>query len=150
MRGRRYSINGTVNIASPSKSLIVLSSTTAIEPHIYTITFGSQDTPADSGIEWDIQRFTAAGTSTATTPANLGPTTTAATAVSGKTCTVEPTYTANTVLWRTALNQRATHTVVFDPEGALVLPATANNGAGMFPVHASSTVAVVTNWHYLE
>lgn len=150
MRGRRYAINGDQNVASSSVSELGLTSTSAIEPHIYLMSWGCQDTPADSALELYLQRYTAAGTATAVTPSPLGPTTTAATASAGKNHTVEPTYTSNLILWRMALNQRASHSVILDPEGAFVLPATANNGLGSYRVHASSTVNCDSSWHYLE
>ena len=150
MRGRRYSIDGEQNIASPSDTLLTLTGGTTIEPHLYTFTVGCEDTPADASIVWYIQRTTAAGTGTAVTPQNLGPGTTAATTAAAENHTSEPTYTSNAILWRLALNQRATHTVIFDPEGALVVPATANNGLGLFPSHASSTVLCSSTMHFLE
>ncbi len=145
MKGRRYSVRGDQNIASPSVSMIGITATTAVEPGVYMISWGSQDTPADSAIQWDIQRYTAAGTATAVTPQNLGPGTTA-----GKNHTAEPTYTSNAILWEMALNQRASHTVVLDPDGALYCPASANNGLGMYATHASSTVNCIGCWHLQE
>ncbi len=150
MRGRRYAVNGDQNIASGVVSMLGLTSTSAIEPSVYFMSLGCQDTPADTAIEWYIQRYTAAGTNTAVTPTPLGPTTTAATATAGKNHTGEPTYTSNLILWRMALNQRASHTICLDPEGALSLPATNSNGIGIYPVHASSTVNCNGTWHYLE
>lgn len=150
MRGRRYAIDGDQNVASPADTMLGLTSTAAVEPAVYFLSLGCQDTPADSALEWFIQRYTAAGTATAVTPAPLGPTTTASTATAGENHTVEPTYTANLILWRMALNQRASHTIVFDPEGALCLPATANNGIGIYANHASSTVNCSGTMHFLD
>ena len=150
MRGRRYSIDGEQNIASPADSCLGLTSTTAIEPTIYMVTVGCEDVPADASIVWYAQRYTAAGTNTSVTPQNLGPSAVAATASAGENHSGEPTYTSNAILWRLALNQRATHTVVFDPDGGLSLPATANNGVGFYPSHASSTVLVSATAHFME
>lgn len=150
MRGRRYSIDGEQNVASPADTCLGLTSTTAIEPIIYMVTVGCEDTPADASLVWYMGRSTAAGTNTAVTPQNLGPSTVAATAAAGENHTAEPTYTSNAILWRLALNQRATHTVVFDPDGGVALPATANNGVGLYPSHASSTVLVSATMHYTE
>lgn len=150
MRGRRYAVNGDQNVASPAATMLTLTGGTTIEPHVYAFSVGCHDTPADSAIQWYIQRSTAAGTGTAVTPQNLGPSTVAASGTCAKNHTSEPTYTSNAILWRMALNQRATHTVNLDPEGALVIPATANNGLGIYGSHASSTVDCSTTWHYLE
>lgn len=150
MRGRRYALNGDQNIASPAATMLTVTGGTTIEPHVYMLSLGCHDTPADSALQWYIQRTTAAGTGTSVTPQNLGPTTTAATAAGAKNHTSEPTYTSNAILWRMALNQRASHTVILDPEGALVIPATANNGLGIYGSHASSTVDCDCTIHFLE
>lgn len=150
MRGRRYSVDGEQNIASPADSCIGITATTAVEPGIYFIAIGCEDTPADASIPWYLQRYTAAGTATAVTPQNLGPGTTAGTATAGEDHTVEPTYTANAILFRLALNQRAAHSLVLDSDGAIFAPATANNGLGLYPSHASSTVLCSATAHFQE
>lgn len=150
MKGRRYSVDGEQNIASPTDTCLGITATTAVEPGIYYIGLGCEDTPADASITWYLGRTTAAGTNTAVTPQNLGPSTTASTTTAGENHTAEPTYTANAVLWRLALNQRASHSLVFDPDGALYAPATSNNGIALYPVHASSTVLVSGTMHFQE
>lgn len=150
MKGKRYSIDGEQNIASPTDTCLGLTSTSAVEPGIQLITVGCEDTPADASLVWYLQRFTAAGTATSVTPQNLGPSTTAGVATAGEDHTVEPTYTSNAILFRLALNQRASHTVIFDPDGCIYCPATANNGLGLAPVHASSTVKCSATIHYQE
>ena len=84
MRGRRYSIDGEQNIASPDDSLLGLTTGgTDNEPGIYMWSLGVDDTPADAAIEWYWQRYTAAGTATSVTPQNLGPGTTASASSAG-------------------------------------------------------------------
>lgn len=148
--GRRYSIDGQRAVNSPTKTLLGLTSTTAIRPGIYDLYIGSSATPADNAILWYIQRSTAAGTSTAVTPTALDPGDPAATATAGQNHTVEPTYTAGAILFHLALNQRATHRAILDPNGALMAPATANNGLAIYPVHSSFTGAVDGLIHYFE
>lgn len=114
------------------------------------IAIGSAATPADNAIEWFLQRHTAAGTSTAVTPAAIDPGDPASTTSSGENHTVEPTYTSGAILWRLALNQRASHTVIFDPNAGLKAPATANNGITAYPVHASFTGLVSACFHFEE
>lgn len=150
MRGRRYSVDGEQNIASAADTCLGITGSTAVEPGVYFLTVGCEDTPADASIYWYLGRTTAAGTATAVTPQNLGPGTTASTTTAGENHTAEPTYTANAILLRLALNQRATHTIVLDPDGALYVPATANNGLGLYPNHASSTVLVSATMHFQE
>lgn len=150
MKGRRYSVDGEQNVASPADTCLGITATTAVEPGVYMISIGCEDTPADASLVWYLQRYTASGTATSVTPQNLGPGTTAATTTAGENHTVEPTYTSNAILWRLALNQRATHTIVLDPDGAIYAPATANNGLGLYPSHASSTVLVSATMHFQE
>jgi hypothetical protein len=150
MRGRRYSIDGEQNIASPTDSCLGLTSTTAIRPGLYDLLLGSADTPADTAIEWYIGRHTAAGTATAVTPTALDPGDPAATASAGENHTAEPTLTANAILFRLPLNMRASHRWIADPDGGLYSPATANNGITLYPVHASSTVLVAATMHFQE
>jgi hypothetical protein len=126
-------------VASPTATALVLVSTSAIRPEIYDMIVGSSATPADNALTIKVQRFTAAGTTTALTPQALDPADPASTSTAGKTATAEPTYTANAILWHIALNQRATHRWVADPRGPLKLPATASNGAGLYYVHSSFT-----------
>src|SRR5579859_4374479 len=137
--GRRYAIDGQNAVASPTKTALVLTSTAAIRPFIYDMLLGSSAAPADNACTIYIQRSTAAGTSTAVTPQALDPADPNATASAGKTLTVEPTYTANAILFHLALNQRASHRWIADPNGPITLPATANNGVGVYWVHASFT-----------
>lgn len=150
MAGRRYSIDGEQNIASPTVSLLGLTSAATIRPGIYDILLGCEATPADAAIIWYLQRYTAAGTATAVTPQPLDPNDPAALASAGENHTAEPTYTSDKILFRLGLNQRASHRWVADPEGHIRLPATANNGAGLAPTHASSTVLCSATIHFWE
>ncbi len=147
---KKYSIDGEQNVASPTASLLGFTSTTAVEPSMFYLALGSEATPADNTIIWYIQRHTAAGTATAVTPQNLGPSTVASTTTAGENHTVEPTYTANAILFRLGLNQRAAHSLVFDPEGCLTAPATANNGMTLYPTHASATPLMSATIYFRE
>jgi hypothetical protein len=112
--------------------------------------FGSSATPADNALAIYVQRFTAAGTTTAYTPPPLDPGDPACTAVAGVTATIEPTYTANRILFHLGLNQRASHRWIADPRGPLKMPATASNGLGVYYVHASFTGNVDTCVYFNE
>lgn len=150
-RGRRYSVNGQrATAASAPQTILGISSTTAVRPFVYDLLIGSSASPADNAILWSMQRFTASGTGTSVTPQALDSGDPASTSSSQKAHTVDPTYTANAVVWYTALNQRATHRWVADPDGAIVCPATANNGVGLFPSHASFTGNADATIHFGE
>jgi hypothetical protein len=112
--------------------------------------FGSSATPADNALAIYLQRFTAAGTSTAYVPPPLDPGDPAATAVAGITHTIEPTYTSAKVVFHLGLNQRASHRWIADPRGPLKMPATASNGLGCYYVHASFTGNVDTCVYFNE
>lgn len=148
--GRRYSIDGTQAVASPTDTVLGLTSTTAIRPAVYDVILGSNATPADNALNWLMERYTAAGTSTAVTPQALDPDDPAATASAGENHTAEPTYTADAVMLNISCNQRSTQRWVASPGGEIILPATANSGVGLEPVHPSFTGEVQATIHYEE
>ena len=141
-RRRAYSADGTRAVASPTKTALTVTGATTIRPYIFDGFIGSSATPADNALQWFMQRFTAAGTSSADTPSALDPGDPAATSTVGVNHTVEPTYTAGAILLHMALNQRAQQRLQLDPDAPLVIPATANNGIGLYPVHATFTGTV--------
>jgi len=151
--GRRYVIGGSQDIASPSDSLLGLTSAATIRPAIYRVSVFCADTPANVVVQLLAQRYTVAGTATAVTPHALNPAEPAALASAGENHTVEPTYTAGAVLsgqgW--GFNQQYPwEWVAADREDAFTLPATAANGVGLVPVHASATVLVGGSIYFEE
>jgi hypothetical protein len=127
---RRYIVPNT-DTNTAATTMAGITSTAAIRPVIYDFLIGSVATPADNAGEYFLQRFTAAGTSTAFTAAKVDPGDPAATAICGVNHSVEPTYTANDVGLRIAVNQRATFRWVAAPGSELKMPATAANGFGL-------------------
>jgi hypothetical protein len=117
---------------------------------IYDLVFGSEGTPADVANLWQLQRATAAGTTTAVTPQALDPADAAAVTVAGENATVEPTYTSNAFLLTVALNQKATFRWIAAPGGELLIPATASNGIGIKTPTAGSSVAISAAVHFEE
>src|SRR5262245_52042323 len=75
---------------------------------IYDVEFGSEAAAADNPFLYVFQRFTAAGTSTAFTAVRVDPADAATESDVGFNHTVEPTYTANEIVKRLPVNQRAT------------------------------------------
>ena len=116
---------------------------------IYDVIFGCEGAPADNPFLWELQRHTAAGTSTGVTPQPLDPADAATEADAGENHTVDVTATANAYLLVIPLNQRATFRWVAAPGGELVYPATAANG-----IHArtptSSALAVTATIYFEE
>jgi hypothetical protein len=117
---------------------------------IYDLILGSEGAPADVANLWELNRFTAAGTSTAFTPLPLDPADAAAATVAGENHSAEPTYTAAAKLLEVALNQKATFRWVAIPGGELVIPATASNGIGIRTPTAGSSVAITAEAHFEE
>jgi hypothetical protein len=146
---RRYSVAAQdTNTAATSQ--VGVTSAATIRPKIYDLICGSDATPADNAAEYNLQRHTAAGTSTAFTPVALDPGDPASLAASGYNHSVEPTYTAAALLLEWAQNQRATFRWVAAPNSELVLPATAANGASVITVTVAGS-AINTNFQiYFE
>lgn len=145
---RNYAITGSRAVASPTKTLLGLTGGTTIRPVIFDVVVGSPATPADNALEFILQRYTAAGTSTAVTPEPLDSGDPAAIATAGVNHTVEPTYTSGKIVLDLAMNQRATQRWVPSPGREIKLPATAANGVGLQPVHASFTGNVTGTIHF--
>jgi hypothetical protein len=148
MAARRYSIDGE-DTNNASTTILELRSTTAIRPAIYDMNSGSDSTPADASIEWNLQRTTTVGTSTGVTPQALDSGDPAATATAGKAHSAEPTYTANAILHNVAQNQRATYRWVAAPESEIQLPAAAN-GVGAIEETVSAAFNHNIMIHYAE
>lgn len=148
MFGRSYNIHGNQAVASPTDSVLGLTSASTVRPKIFRLVVGSLATPADNALSWLFQRYTAAGTSTGVTPHADDPGDPAALASAGEDHTVEPTYTAGAILGEYSLNQRGTFPVYL--ERPWVLPATAANGVGVQPVHASFTGDASADIAYVE
>ena len=146
---RKYGFSGSITAAA-TKTIWVISGTSAVRPSIYDILIGSNATPADNSSEWQLLRSTAAGTSTAVTPEKVDSGDPAATAVCGKNHTVEPTY-GTVPLLDIALNQRATFRWVAAPGSEMKAPATAANGFGLqCQGVGGSGVAVISSVLFVE
>lgn len=137
---RKYTAVGKRSVANPTQTLMSLTSTANVRPCIFYLLFGSLALPADNALEFILQRFTAAGTSTSVTPTSSDPADPAPQSIVGQNHSAEPTYTSAQLLLDVPMNQRATQTwVALDEADEFKLPATASNGAGVQPVHTSFT-----------
>lgn len=149
---KNYVVQGQGNVASSGSTKYTCSGTSLVRPNIYDLILGSSATPADNALLWQLQRFTAQGTGSSYTPVALDPADPSG--VTGQAVvtvnnTVEPTYTSNAYVLRIAVNQRATHRWIADPDAPIRLPATASNGVGMYCLNSSFNGAVdFTVFHY--
>lgn len=131
-------LNRTSSTTLPVGS-ITSDSTTPRRGRIYYLNVGFIGTPADTAHQLDVQRCTAAGTSTAVTPKPLDPADAACLSDCGENHTVDATRTANEVMLAIAMNTKATVQWYAPPGSELVYPATAANG---FALITSTTTAL--------
>lgn len=124
--------SGTIAIAA-TKTPLILGSTANIRPRVLRYDVSTTGTPtSDQGVEYQIRRATALGTSTAYTLGASDPSDTAGTPVvtAGTNCTIEPTYSTGFMVDRSQ-NPRATYQwAAYSPDEEMVMPATAANGIG--------------------
>jgi len=135
-------VASVTNTASVTQ--VVLTSTAAIRPQIYDLLIGSAAAPADNAANYQIKRFTAAGTTTSLTPQAIDNADPAATATSGYNASVEPTYTANALLLSISCNQRTTARWLARDRSELIAPATAANGLGLFSATVGGSAVAQT------
>ena len=149
--GRVYDFGGAQDASSSYITVIGLASATTIRPEILRIECGVAGTPADNVLSWLLQRFTAAGTSTAVTPIARDPADPASLATAGQNHTAEPTYTANaTPFALSPLHQKNKYVQEFAPGYGIKLPATAANGIGLQVKHSSFAAECNASFGYEE
>jgi len=147
----RFAVDGQ-DTSTAATTLLGLTGAATVRPKIYDFTLGSNATPADNAVEYALQRTTVAGTTgTAITPTPLDPLTIAAVTACQEAPTVEPTYTANIILFQWAQNQRATYRWVAAPGGELIFSAAAAAGIGVQVISiAGSAVIYRMTIHFEE
>jgi len=121
---------GTQTVAA--KTILTIVSAATVRPRLIAAVY-SQVGAVVLDSNWQVQgkRFTAAGTTTAVTPASTDSADPAATFTAGSNASAEPTYTANTTFTDMGINPRNTYRwVAYDPRDEIILPATAANGIG--------------------
>jgi hypothetical protein len=111
-------------------ALIGLTSSSATPRRIkvYDVLIGTNGTPADNFVEFDISRVTVASTATTLAAAPLDPADAAAITLATVNSSTHGTITTGTNLFYVGVNQRASYRWVAAPGGELVSPATSANG----------------------
>lgn len=145
-----YAINNQLggtqqNLSSSYKSIVIVTSsstTQARRGQIYDVMIGTDGTPADNAVVFDISRQTAAGTATSVTPNLLNPADAAMLGAASANATAEGTITANSSVFFLGLNQRASYRWVAAPGSELVYPATNLAGFALRAKSASYTSTV--------
>lgn len=125
------SLGGTQqNVSSTYKTILTVTAaaSNARRGKVYDLLVGTNGTPADNYMEYDISRQTASGTATVITANALDPADSTLTSLCAANATAEGTVTANSSVFYVGVNQRASYRWVAAPGSELVFPATANNG----------------------
>jgi len=151
----RYSSNNDLGgvqqaISGTFKTLLSLTAETATltNAKVYDVLFGTNGTPADNFLEYDISRQTAAGTATAVLPVLIDPGNRAAGSIAEANYTAEGTITAASSLFFIGVNQRASYRWVANPGSELIIPAVDENGVAFRALSAGYTgTATCTMMH---
>lgn len=125
------------------------STTTLKRGKVYDLLIGTNGTPADNAVEWDISRVTTASTATVITPQPLDMADSAALSV----CTANSS-TMGTIslqnLFYAGINQRASYRWVAAPGSELVWPATSSAGMQLRARSPGYTSTVTGSWYWQE
>ena len=136
----KYSLSNTSTgaqaITTAYKSLLAVWATTdnnciARRGKIYDVLVGTDGTPADNFMTWDISRSTTTGTGAAGNMRPLDPADVASSASAGIDFSSEPTITSSSSVFSVGVNQRASYRWVAAPGGELLYPATNDNGLAL-------------------
>lgn len=150
---KKYAVSDatqTTNTTTAKTMAVVGSSATTVRAAVYDYIVGTAGTPADNSWRFALQRFTAAGTTTAKTPNPLDSADIAAVAICGVDASIEPTLTAATINVVIACNQRASFRWVAAPDGEIRGPATNANGIAATSLSNAGTVASFCTLHFME
>jgi hypothetical protein len=98
---------------------------------IYDILVGTDGTPADNYMEYDLARMTAPSTSALVAANPLDPADAAMASGSVANSTTEGTFTSSGQVWYIGVNQRASYRWVAAPGSEFVYPATSSAGLGL-------------------
>ncbi len=153
-----YSISNTLagteqNLTSTYKSLLTVTSSSATQARrgqIYDIMVGTDGTPADNALVYDLSRQTAAATATSLTAVALNPADAAFLGLALANATIEGTITATSSVWSIAVNQRASYRWVAAPGSEFVYPATTANGFALRAKSAAYTSTAVGTMLFTE
>ena len=138
---------GTSNVASGAPSGGVISPYTLRRGKIYDILIGQPATPADTYLQYDVMRMSAAGSSQNTFAGALtsasslfatDPADGSAVAFITANSSIETNAVAIASLWSVAINQRASYRWVCNPGSEFVYPAVSSAGLALRALGAGS------------
>lgn len=116
---------------------------------VYDVLIGTNGTPADNFVEWDISRVTTSSTATIVTPQPLDSADAAATSVITANSSSAGTISVQNIFY-VGVNQRASYRWVASPGGEIVWPATSSNGLQLRARSGGYTGTVTGTIHFEE
>lgn len=125
------------------------SSATPRRLKVYDVMIGTNGTPADNFIEWDISRITVASTATAVAAPPLDPADAAALCLATVNSSTHGTISVPNLFYL-GMNQRASYRWVASPGGELVSPATSANGFQLRARSGGYTGTATGTFHFEE
>ena len=144
---------GTSNVASGAPSGGIVTVYPPRRGKIYDILVGQNATPADTYLQWDVMRLSAAGSSqntfvgaltSASTLFATDPADGSAIAFICANSSIETNVVAVADVWSVAINQRASYRWVAAPGSELVYPAVSSAGLALRALGAGSYAGTVT------
>ncbi len=151
----RYAATGlqTAVEASPGETILNLYSVgTTHRGEVFYMAFSASGTMADQLQTVQVQRTTVGGTGAAVdeNPAPFDSDAPAALLQFEEDHSVEPTFTAATELWENDVHVRAVAQVQLQPDGHLMIPATADAGIAVRSFSTNYVGGARATFHYLE
>jgi hypothetical protein len=118
------------NLTTTFKTIVSLESAATGRGQLFELELGADGPPnaTDCQIVYGVSRQTVTGTGTASTPNPMNPADAASRTTSKINHTIEPTVTANSMIFAAALNQRASQRWIAAPGKELIWPNTSANG----------------------
>lgn len=126
------------------------STTTPRRFKIYDVLIGTNGTPADNFVEWDISRITASSTTTVLAAQPLDPADATSLIVATVNSSTFGTITTGSNVFYVGVNQRASYRWVAAPGGELVAPATSSAGFQLRARSGGYTGTATGTLHYEE
>ena len=125
------------------------STSTPRRSKVYDLLVGTNGTPADNFMEWDVSRVTTSSTATVITPQPLDSADAASTLVVTANSSSAGTISLQN-LWYVGVNQRASYRWVAAPGSELVAPATSSAGLQLRTRSGGYTGTVTGSWMWNE
>lgn len=117
---------------------------------VYDVLIGTNGTPADNFVEWDISRITTNSTATVFASQPLDLADAAATTITTVNSSTFGTITSGSNVFYVGVNQRASYRWVAAPGGELVSPATSSAGFQLRARSGAYTGTATGTIHYEE